>query len=127
MSLIKGMHHVCLKCCGGDEFSKVQDFYGNVLGLQKVRESSGSVMYDLGGALLEIFSNGKEHLPQGVWRHVALATDDVDACVKAVSEAGYPITSAPMDIVLGGNPPMPVRVAFCLGPMGEEIEFFHEK
>ncbi|MEI3049677.1 MAG: hypothetical protein ACLTEU_10860 [Roseburia inulinivorans] len=25
------------------------------------------------------------------------------------------------------NPPFPIRVAFCIGPVGEEIEFFQER
>ena len=33
MSLIKGIHHVALKCCGKEEFEKTKQFYGEVLGL----------------------------------------------------------------------------------------------
>lgn len=127
MSLIKGVHHVCMKCCTAEEFAKTQDFYGKVLGLPKVREWDVGVMYDMGGTLLEIFSNGADKYSMGVWQHIALATDDVDACVKAVADAGYAITTAPKDIVVASQPPVPARIAFCIGPMGEEIEFFHEK
>lgn len=127
MALIKGVHHVCMKCCNAEEFDKVQRFYGETLGLPKVREWPAGVMFDLGGSLLEVFSNGTETLPQGVWQHIALATEDVDACVEAVSAAGYEITTAPKDIVVASQPPLPARIAFCIGPMGEEIEFFHEK
>lgn len=56
-----------------------------------------------------------------------MKTDDVDGCVKAVREAGYPITVEPKDIVIPSQPEFPVRVAFCNGPTGEEIEFFQEK
>ena len=66
-------------------------------------------------------------LPQGSIRHFALKTDDVDGCVKAVREAGYPITVEPKDVVIPSQPEFPVRVAFCNGPVGEEIEFFQEK
>lgn len=127
MALIKGVHHVCMKCRTAEQFAEVQKFYGEILGLPKVREWDVGLMYDLGGVLLEIFSNGTADLPQGVWQHIALATEDVDACVKAVSDAGYAITVAPKDIVVGCVPPVPARIAFCIGPMGEEIEFFHEK
>ena len=126
MRLIQGVHHVCMKCCDEAQFAKTQDFYGNVLGLPKVREWSGGVMFDLGGTLLEIFSNDSRNRSMGVWQHIALATKDVDACVKAVSEAGYQITVEPKDIVIASEPPLPARIAFCIGPMGEEIEFFHE-
>lgn len=127
MALIKGVHHVCMKCVTAEQFAEVQKFYGEILGLPKVREWDVGLMYDLGGVLLEVFSNGTADLPQGVWQHIALATEDVDACVKAVAEAGYKITVAPKDIVVASQPPVPARIAFCIGPMGEEIEFFHEK
>ena len=127
MALIKGVHHVCMKCCTAEQFAEVQKFYGTILGLTEVRSWANGVMYDLGGSLLEVFSNGDAALPQGVWQHIALATDDVDACVKAVSDNGYAITMEPRDIVIASEPPLPARIAFCIGPMGEEIEFFCEK
>ena len=127
MALIKGVHHVCMKCTSSDRFDAVCKFYGETLGLTKVREWPAGVMYDLGGSLLEVFSNGTEDLPQGVWQHIALATEDVDGCVKAVRDAGYAITVEPKDIVIASEPPVPARIAFCIGPNGEEIEFFCEK
>ena len=127
MALIKGVHHVCMKCVTAEQFAEVQKFYGTVLGLPVVRRWGAGIMFDLGGSLLEVFSNGAEALPQGVWQHIALTTDDVDACVKAVSDAGYAITMEPKDIVIASQPPVPARIAFCGGPMGEEIEFFCEK
>ena len=127
MALIKGVHHVCMKCVTAEQFAEVCKFYGTVLGLPVVRRWGAGIMFDLGGSLLEVFSNGTEALPQGVWQHIALATDDVDACVKAVSDAGYAITVESKDIVIASEPPLPARIAFCIGPMGEEIEFFCEK
>lgn len=32
--MIKGIHHVALKCCGNEEFEKVVGFYRDVLGLK---------------------------------------------------------------------------------------------
>lgn len=127
MSLIKGVHHVCMKCRNEEEYIKTQAFYRDVLGLPEVRRWDVGVMFDLGGVLLEIFSNETEPYSKGVWQHIALATEDVDACVKAVRDAGYEITMEPKDIVVACQPPVPARIAFCVGPMGEEIEFFHEK
>ena len=127
MSLIKGVHHVCMKCCNEEEYIKTQAFYRDVLGLPEVRRWDVGVMFDLGGVLLEIFSNETETYSKGVWQHIALATEDVDACVKAVRDAGYEITMEPKGIVVACQPPVPARIAFCVGPMGEEIEFFHEK
>ena len=63
----------------------------------------------------------------GALRHLALAAEDTDACVAAVRAAGYEITMEPTDIVIPSNPPYPARIAFCIGPVGEELEFFHVK
>lgn len=129
-SLICGIHHVALKCDGTAEFEKTLHFYQNVLGLEPVRswgegENAGA-MLSTGDGLLEIFASGKK-LPQGAIRHFALRTERVDDCVAAVRAAGYPITVEPKDIVIASNPPFPARIAFCTGPVGEEIEFFQER
>lgn len=129
-SLICGIHHVALKCDGTAEFEKTLHFYQNVLGLEPVRswgegENAGA-MLSTGDGLLEIFASGRK-LPQGAIRHFALRTERVDDCVAAVRAAGYPITVEPKDIVIASNPPFPARIAFCTGPVGEEIEFFQER
>ena len=129
-SLICGIHHVALKCDGTAEFEKTLHFYQDVLGLEPVRswgegENAGA-MLSTGGGLLEIFASGRK-LPQGAIRHFALRTERVDDCVAAVRTAGYPITVEPKDIVIASNPPFPARIAFCTGPVGEEIEFFQEQ
>lgn len=129
-SLICGIHHVALKCDGTAEFEKTLHFYQDVLGLEPVRswgegENAGA-MLSTGDGLLEIFASGRK-LPQGAIRHFALRTERVDDCVAAVRAAGYPITVEPKDIVIASNPPLPARIAFCTGPVGEEIEFFQER
>ena len=129
-SLICGIHHVALKCDGTAEFEKTLHFYQDILGLEPVRswgegENAGA-MLSTGDGLLEIFASGRK-LPQGAIRHFALRTERVDDCVAAVRTAGYPITVEPKDIVIASNPPFPARIAFCTGPVGEEIEFFQER
>lgn len=129
-SLICGIHHVALKCDGTAEFEKTLHFYQDVLGLEPVRswgegENAGA-MLSTGDGLLEIFASGRK-LPQGAIRHFALRTERVEDCVAAVRAAGYPITVEPKDIVIASNPPFPARIAFCTGPVGEEIEFFQER
>ena len=129
-SLICGIHHVALKCDGTAEFEKTLHFYQNVLGLEPVRswgegENAGT-MLSTGDGLLEIFASGKK-LPQGAIRHFALQTERVDDCIAAVRAAGYPITVEPKDLVIASNPPFPARIAFCTGPVGEQIEFFQEQ
>ena len=37
------------------------------------------------------------------------------------------VTVEPKDICIPSNPPYPARIGFCIGPVGEEIEFFQEK
>ena len=128
--LIQGIHHVCIKC-RKDEIKKVKHFYGDLLGLSILRswgepELEG-FMFETGDGLVEVFTNAEEELPQGSIRHFAFKTNDVDQCVKIVRESGYQITLEPKDVVIASNPPFPIRVAFCIGPVGEEIEFFQER
>lgn len=129
--LIKGTHHVALKCNNPEEFEKVVDFYHNVLGLEIVRRwgegEKAAIMFSTGDSLLEIFAVGKAADCTGSVNHFALATDDVDACVETVRTYGCAITVEPKDIVIASVPPVYARIAFCVGPINEEIEFFCEK
>lgn len=127
MSLVKGLHHVALKCSGKEQFEEAKHFYGEVLGLPVARSWEGGIMFDTGAGLMEIFNTNEIPLPTGTIRHFAFAVEDPDACVKAVSEAGYEVFIEPKDIVIASEVPFPARIAFCRGPLGEEIEFFHEK
>ena len=129
--MIKGVHHIALTCMGVEAFEKTVQFYRDVLGLRVVRawgEGEGSgIMLTTGDAMLEIFASGTDLPGQGAIRHFALATDDVDACVRAVEAAGYEVFIQPKDIVIASTPEFPARIAFCHGPVGEEIEFFQER
>lgn len=129
--LITGIHHVALKCRGVAEFERTVRFYKEILCLPVarswgIREGAG-IMLDTGNGLLEIFANAEDNPGQGALRHIALATKDVDACIETIRKAGYLITVEPNDIVIPSIPPCAARVAFCLGPVGEEIEFFEER
>lgn len=129
--MIKGVHHIALKCMGVEAFEKTVQFYRDVLGLRVVRawgEGEGSgVMLTTGDTMLEIFASGTDLPGQGAIRHFALATEDVDACARAVEAAGYEVFIQPKDIVIASTPEFPARIAFCHGPVGEEIEFFQER
>ena len=125
---ITGIHHVAIKCCGIEEYEKTVEFYHGILGMPIARtwgegENVG-IMIDTGAGLFEIFANGKDHPEAGALRHIALAVDDTDDCVAAVRNAGYEITMEPGDICIASTPPYPARIAFCKGPVGEEVEFF---
>jgi glyoxylase I family protein len=128
---VTGIHHIALKCQGVEQFNKTLHFYCDILGLPVARswgegENSG-IMLDTGAGLLEIFANAPDILGMGAIRHMALAVDDVDACIEAVRAAGYTVTMEPTDICIASEPPYPARIAFCIGPVGEELEFFHVK
>ena len=127
MSLISGIHHVAFKCRNEEEYKETIHFYKDVLGLTVARSWETGIMLDTGAGLIEIFSNGEDHKEQGVIRHFALETEDVESCVRVVREAGYEVFIEPKDIVITSEPPFPARIAFCRGPLQEEIEFFQEK
>lgn len=126
-----GVHHIALKACGEADYEKTIRFYTEVLGMPIVRTwgegPTAAAMLDTGAGMLEIFANGPDYPGQGALRHLAFAVKDVDSCVEAVRAAGYEITVEPKDVVIGSVPPYPARIAFCIGPVGEELEFFEEK
>ena len=126
--MAKGIHHIALKAQGPEEFRATQEFYETVLNCPAIRswedgEKQGA-MLDLGNTILEVTSDGTG-AGTGVFAHIAFVEEDVDAAVERVRKAGREIIMAPTDVNIGGN--YPVRVAFCKGPAGEEIEFFQEK
>ena len=132
VNLITGVHHIALRCKGVDEFNRTVKFYSETLGMNIIRcwgeGISSGIMLDTGdGSLMEIFADAEERLPQGAIRHFALRTEAVDAVAEAVRNAGYEITMEPNDIVIESAVPFPARIAFAIGPAGEEIEFFCEK
>ncbi len=125
--MIKGIHHVALKCCGNEEFEKVVGFYRDVLGLEVLRSWSEGTMLTTGAGIIEIFNDGDDHPVQGAIRHFAFSTDNVDEVAEAVRTAGYEVFIEPKDIQIQSDPVFPARIAFCRGPLGEEIELFQEK
>lgn len=128
---ISGVHHIALKACGVEDYEKTIRFYHEILGMPIVRTwgegNAAGAMLDTGAGMMEIFASGETQLGQGTIRHMAFAVKDVDACVGAVRAAGYEIIKEPTDIVIPSEPPYPARIAFCIGPVGEEIEFFAER
>ena len=127
MSLIKGIHHVSMKCSSTEEYEKTIDFYKNIQGIPLASERQEGIMLDSGTGIDEIFNEADDPPDNAVIRHFAFATDDVDACVEAVKAAGYEVFIEPKDIEIASTPVFPARIAFCKGPLGEEIELFEEK
>jgi glyoxylase I family protein len=128
---IQGVHHISLKPVGVEGFEKTVSFYRDVLGMPIVRSwgegTRQGAMLDTGNSVMEITANGTEEGGSGSLRHLALATNNVDAIVEDVRAAGYKIIIEPRDAQLPTNPPLSIRIAFCIGPCGEELEFFQEK
>lgn len=127
MSLVKGIHHVSMRCCEEEEYQRAVSFYKDILQIPVIRTWNAGTMLDTGSGIIEIFSEGGQTRDKGVIGHFALATEDVDACVKAVREAGFEIFVEPKDIEIASTPAFPARIAFCKGPLGEEIELFQER
>lgn len=127
MSLIKGLHHISMKTCNDEEYRRARSFYVDLLGLRIVKECEACLLLDTGSGIVEIFRNGVEPLGQGIIRHYAFAVDDVAACASLVEQAGYEVFVQPKSVNIGGDENFPAEVAFCKGPLGEEIEFFCQK
>ncbi|BDF67112.1 hypothetical protein CE91St43_10840 [Oscillospiraceae bacterium] len=127
--MLQGIHHISLKAAGEEQFQRALDFYTGVLGAGLVRQwglgDDRGAMLELGNTLLEVMANGSAGDSKGPFAHIAFRTDDVDAAVRAVEEAGCPVFLPPSDKNLGGD--YPIRIAFCTGPAGEDIEFFQER
>lgn len=125
--MIQGLHHISMKTQNDAEYAKVRAFYTEVIGLSVVKECDACTLLDTGAGLVEIFRNGTEPMPQGVIRHFAFAVPDPDACIETVRAAGFPVLVEPKDVQIGGDAAFPARIAFCIGPLGEQIEFFCQK
>ena len=125
--MITGMHHISMKCGTKEEFEKTKDFYLNTLGFPVKRTWPEGIMIDCGNCQLEIFCNGEGIRSKGAIRHVAFSTDDVDSIIDKIKAAGYKVFIEPNDIVIPSIPKFHARMAFCYGPLGEEIEFFRDK
>ncbi len=131
MVKIKGIHHIAIKANGEEQFNKTISFYKDILGLPLIRswEKGGALcaMLDTGAGILELFSNADSEPLPGPIRHIAFEVESVDDCIEAVRTAGYEITVEPKDVEIPSNPVYPIRVGFCIGAAGEEVEFFSEK
>lgn len=131
--MIKGIHHVSFKCNKGEQLKKVIAFYTETLGMMIVRQwgpdwdNPIGVMFDTGNGIIGVFSNAESDLPQGVIRHFALDVTDVDELTDRIEKAGYEVFIKPKSIYIPAEIPLMARIAFCYGPLGEEIELFCEK
>ncbi len=124
--MITGIHHISMKCDTAEEYRRTKEFYLDVLGFTIKREWPEGMMIDTGSGLLEIGNNQAGIRNIGALRHIAFRTDDTDAMTEKVRAAGYEVFMEPKNIVFRTEPEYPARIAFCYGPLGEEVEFFQE-
>ena len=130
--MIKGIHHAAIRCHGNEKFREAVRFYTEVLGLKIISSWGGAERMACmagtdEGVIVELFDNGTSDIGHDRLQHIALATDDVDGCIDAVRRAGYEVITEPADVSIPSEPPLPIRMGFCYGPCGEEIEFFRER
>ena len=125
--MIKGIHHISMKCGTSQELANVREFYIELLGMKIIREWAEGMMIDTGNGLLEIFTNAEGTHCLGAIRHLDLLTDDVDEIAAKVKAAGYNLFIEPNNKDIPSNPTYPIRMAFCYGPLGEQIEFYMER
>ena len=118
-SLIKGIHHISMKC-SKNEIDEVIHFYKDILELDIYNEWDTGIMFDTGSGVIEIFHNG-ETAPKGTIRHFALDVTDTKALTERIRNAGYEIIKEPKEINLSN---LKAIISFVKGPIGEEIEFF---
>ena len=124
--MIRGIHHVSMKCGTPEEFASALAFYCGLLGMKAVRQWPEGVLIDTGAGLIEIFRTGEGIKRKGAIRHLALSVDDADGYAARIRDAGYTVFLGPKDLVVPSDPPLRARIAFCTGPLGEEIELFSE-
>ena len=125
--MIKGIHHISMKCGTAEDLVKVREFYIELLGMRVIREWAEGMMIDTGNGMLEIFTNADGTHCLGAIRHMALLTDDVDEIAAKVKAAGYDLFIEPNNKDIPSDPVYPIRMAFCYGPLGEQVEFYMER
>lgn len=137
-----GFHHVALRV---KNYEASITFYTEVLGMKIVFDGphpwepaivEHMCLLDSGdGNCIEIFTGGKQdpvefdQYRSGTFFHLALRSSNVDAVVERARKAGVKILVEPLDVSLeayNGNVKKG-RVAFLLGPDGEQLEFFQER
>lgn len=125
---VQGVHHISIRAENEAVFEELLAFYRDFLGFAPVRgwgegARRGAVL-DMGNTLLELWACGGNGPQAGPVAHFALKVENVDECAERLRAAGRPIIMEPTQVPL--LPDYTVRVAFCTGPAGEQIELFQE-
>lgn len=127
-----GIHHVCLKTF---DLARTVAFYIEGLGARFLVEwgtdggNDHAVLVDLGdGDIVEIFQSN-DSFPMGIWQHVAIRTEDIEASLLKAEAAGATRRGQPMDADITAHSGEIVRMRFCFikAPGGEMIEFIQDR
>ena len=127
---IKAIHHIAILT---DDYERSKRFYTEVLGFtiirETYREARQSYKLDLaiaGKYQIELFSfpdfreRGSYPEAKGL-RHLAFATDDVEAAAKELSAKGVPVEPVRIDELTGR------KFVFFTDPNGQPLELYEDQ
>lgn len=129
-----GLHHVAIRTHDLDASVK---FYADTLGMKTVLAFQLDVrkfaQLDTGdGTIIELMQDEDAVEPaadRNVHWHYALKTSRIEDVVAAVEAAGMQVTVPVKSVTLENTAtdppsPVPVKIAFFIGPSGEVVELF---
>lgn len=106
-------------------FEQTLRFYEEVFGaksLGQFQTDRQGCWLSLEGDILEVFESPARG--DGAWKHIAIACQNVDAVYQKALEHGAKAHVEPKNISLELEQPLRARIAFLIGPSGEQIELF---
>ena len=59
--------------------------------------------------------------------HISMKCGTAEELAAKVKAAGYELFIEPNNKDIPSDPVYPIRMAFCYGPLGEQVEFFMER
>lgn len=124
--LVKGIGHVALYTDKFDETIKFYEQAFDAENLGRFGTNPVGCWLKIGPDILEIWES--EKLPtDGTFKHIAIATDNVDELHKKVLSLGAVEESAPADAILNFDEQVTIRYSFVRGINGEQIELICKK
>lgn len=109
-------------------FEQTIGFYEEVFGAKNLglfKIDRRGCWLSLDGDILEVFESPARK--DGVWKHIAIACQDVDAVYQKALEHGAKAYVEPKNLSLELEQPLRARIAFVIGPGGEQIELFSQE